>query len=360
MQPRDRLLEIDFLRFVAAIAVMAFHYLYAGERTGEMHVSVAAGWQQIAQYGFLGVELFFVISGFVIAMSMQHGNPLRFLLDRLIRIYPVYLLAVCVTAFVQVSAGFDLTLYQLLMNVALLPGVFKDFFEFQHIDGVYWSLMIELQFYFLVFLVLLARLQRHFERLLLLWLLLTVLSDFYAMPVWLDRLLILEWSPYFIAGAFFLQVYWHGASFVRQSALAVCLFLAIKYAVWHLGPQQDMYGAAFDSVITATLVGGIFLLFSLLVSNQLSWLRYSWMIWLGGLTYPLYLLHQNIGYVVFAWLAERVSGVSSLLLLIGLMLLVSLLVHFVIERVYIAPLRTKLHARIHADVRLTRQQQSLC
>ena len=66
-----RFYEIDLLRFVAAFAVVLFHYTFRGA-AGEAFTSVAypelAG---ITKYGCLGVDLFFIISGFVILMTSR-------------------------------------------------------------------------------------------------------------------------------------------------------------------------------------------------------------------------------------------------------------------------------------------------
>jgi len=67
---RGRLHEIDLLRILAAVSVMAYHYLfsaYAGGLSGLHfpHVDV------VARYGYLGVDLFFTISGFVAPIDVR-------------------------------------------------------------------------------------------------------------------------------------------------------------------------------------------------------------------------------------------------------------------------------------------------
>lgn len=349
MPTTTRLLEIDFLRFLAALSVLGFHYLYAGNITGDMELPIPDRLEAVAQFGYLGVDLFFVISGFVIAMSMQHGNPLRFLVDRLIRLYPVFFFAVLLTASVRVTLGNQddsVAINDLLLNLALFPGIFEQSLDIEFVDGVYWSLMLELQFYFLVLVVLLVRLKNYFELLVFAWLATTVASDWVELPIWLNKLLILEWSPYFIAGILFQQIHQHGHNLIRWTGLAICFYLAINYGLWRLDFLHNYYEEAFDPTVTGLLITAIFLLFTLLVTGGLAFLRLPGMLWLGGLTYPLYLLHQNIGYILFRTFDLHATPTQLLLGMTLFMLLLSLLIHLLIERQFARWLRGKAHAML--------------
>ena len=347
MQPRQRLYEIDALRFFAAGAVLLFHYLFAGNSTGDMELPIQDQVEYFARYGFLGVDLFFLISGFVIAMSMQHGNAARFLLDRLIRLYPVFLAAVLLTATVRTvwgGEGDDISLADLLLNLTMFAGIFEQQLDLEFVDGVYWSLMVELQFYFLMLLVLLVRQLNRLEPILIGWLLLTLVSDHIATPGWLDTLLVLEWSPNFIAGALFYRVYTHGTSLLRLTALATCMYLSIDYGIWHLDLTSSTYDEEFNIPTVVTLIAGGYLLMALLVNNHLRWMRKSWLVWLGGLTYPLYLVHQNVGYALFRQLDDWGTPAQLLATVTGVVLLVSLLMHLVLERALAGRMRATAHA----------------
>jgi peptidoglycan/LPS O-acetylase OafA/YrhL len=145
---------LDPLRGFAALAVAWFHFTQGN--------SVAQGWlKATGHYGWLGVEMFFVISGFIIPYSMHCGGYQvgrhfgRFLLKRLTRLEPPYLVSIAVVvALWYLSAampGFrgeqpNIQPTQLLLHL----GYLNAFFGYPWLNPVYWTLGIELQYYLLV------------------------------------------------------------------------------------------------------------------------------------------------------------------------------------------------------------------
>lgn len=95
----SRIPELDLLRFLAAIAVVFFHYAfrgYAGDDLTTMHYPAL---EPVAQYGFLGVHLFFMISGFVILMTAGDGSVKRFIASRASRLLPAFWVCCTITFF---------------------------------------------------------------------------------------------------------------------------------------------------------------------------------------------------------------------------------------------------------------------
>ena len=66
--------ELDLLRFLAALAVVLYHYTFRGFSNGDMSTMPYPLLVPVTKYGSLGVELFFMISGFVILMSASSGS----------------------------------------------------------------------------------------------------------------------------------------------------------------------------------------------------------------------------------------------------------------------------------------------
>src|SRR5688572_28370593 len=84
-----RMPALDLLRFLAAAAVMLYHYGFRGSAGADRYLEFrfdALG--PVCRYGYLGVPLFFMISGFVILMSAVGKSPREFVATRAARLYP--------------------------------------------------------------------------------------------------------------------------------------------------------------------------------------------------------------------------------------------------------------------------------
>ncbi len=153
-----RVAILDPLRGIAALAVTWFHFTNG---TG----FVKTNWLKASgEYGWLGVEIFFVVSGFVIPYSMYRGgyHPRqhfgRFLGKRLIRLEPPYLVSIALVIALgymsALSPWFAGTSPQVsLPQVLLHLGYLSPWFGYSWLNPVYWSLGIEFQFYLLIAIV---------------------------------------------------------------------------------------------------------------------------------------------------------------------------------------------------------------
>jgi peptidoglycan/LPS O-acetylase OafA/YrhL len=154
---------LDPLRGVAILAVMALHFCERGAQSGDtlIHANI---WP-VVQHGYLGVQLFFVISGYCITAAlygaMNKPHPFRyFVRRRLRRIFPPYwasIVLVVVLGFATIAVlktprevVFPLTSFDWLCNVLLIQGPFHA----PDANVVYWSLSIEMQFYLVMALAL--------------------------------------------------------------------------------------------------------------------------------------------------------------------------------------------------------------
>jgi peptidoglycan/LPS O-acetylase OafA/YrhL len=148
-----RVNEIDLLRFIAALMVVIFHYAFRGQAQGEKSPMKYPLLDGVAQYGYLGVELFFMISGFVILMTAANGDLRRFVSSRVVRLYPAFWVACALTFLITLTFGgprFTATWGQWAANMTLMA----EFLSVASIDGAYWSLYVEMRFYLLVAIVL--------------------------------------------------------------------------------------------------------------------------------------------------------------------------------------------------------------
>ncbi len=91
---KDRLVELDLMRFVAAVAVVLHHL-----------VGSSFSWYRATRLGFVGVELFFMISGFVILWTVNNKTGFEFVCSRISRLYPSFWICVCLTIVLLVYSG---------------------------------------------------------------------------------------------------------------------------------------------------------------------------------------------------------------------------------------------------------------
>lgn len=148
--------SLDLLRGLAAVAVCYFHFTHGNpDFLNPTNILYTTG-----RFGFLGVDVFFVISGFVIPYAMFRGNYHRkdfgrFLTKRLVRIEPPYLVSIALVLLLNwVStlspyyrgAPFSINFEALALHL----GYLNAFFNFPWVNDVYWTLAIEFQYYILI------------------------------------------------------------------------------------------------------------------------------------------------------------------------------------------------------------------
>ena len=315
-----RIADLDALRGLAALAVVLFHYttryteLYGHE--GQLVASLP--------WGHYGVQLFFGISGFVIFMTLDRTRTLvDFALSRGSRLYPAYWTAMVATTAVMLAAGMD--------DLLVSPGVFaadltmmQSFVGLPSVDGVYWTLGVELAFYFAMGTLFQLRLLRRIEPVLIAWMALHWLWTFAPAllgvePSWLlGSLLVQAHIPYFAIGIAAYRL--RSAAVDRRPAQAVIIIALVTIAACD-GPVPLLVGGASAALLMLVALRGV----PLLGARPL--------VWLGAVSYSLYLLHQNIGYALIAGL-ERAGLDPNLAVAATLpaILLLAAAVTFLVER----------------------------
>jgi peptidoglycan/LPS O-acetylase OafA/YrhL len=295
-----RLRVLDGLRFAAALAVVLFHFTGRDSIAWPEDVrEVFPFLSRITVYGGFGPYLFFMISGFVVLMSAW-GRPVHsFVASRVGRLYPAYWVAVLLTAAV-------LFLNQGLIDrwgslgpsgVAMNLTMFQSAFGVPHVDGVFWTLWVELKFYLLLALLAMAGITRgRLLALCLIWPVAGALAAQAGSPL-LVAALEPVYAPFFCIGILLYLVHREGwsASSGLLLALNYCfaLYTCSSYFVpWTLGVAGS--GISFRGV--AVLLTLSILAIGLATLTRLDRLDWRWLTFLGALTYPLYLVHQVPGW----------------------------------------------------------------
>lgn len=281
--PAQRFAYVDALRLFCALAVVLFHYGYDAPVTNHFVPASYAVLPSAAQFGRLGVQAFFVISGFVIAFSAEGRTWHSFLWARFLRLYPAYWLAVLLTSGVLLAFSSDRapSLVQALVNLTML----QNYIGVPHVDGVYHTLVTELRFYIMVAALLFVRLRPTSLTVIAAWLALCFISPW--VHPWMGKLLLADWAPYFAAGMIIRTLLQPGHSVVKWLLLAAAI--GLQWRETHEGLSSHYRPDIDFAVVTA---GTLAVLACAFAPNPRD-IRLLGMI--GAMTYPLYLLHNELG-----------------------------------------------------------------
>jgi len=287
---------LDHVRLVAAFAVMLYHYFYKGVIGGKILSDYQP--QQLLKFGYLGVDIFFVISGFVIFLSYGRHSVKRFVYLRFRSIYPSFILCVFVTLALAYLSGERFTISTVLLNLVFLPEIFG----FEWVDGVYWTLFFEVFFYSITAIFLLLRFNRFgLFIILLMWL------TYYCWSLY-DRRLGFFASGYFlhfILGALTAFIFADKNS--ASNRIYVCIFYFIYIAVFLLSAHFVYLNCAnlihvssyFDrciAVVTYLILVFLFYFSVFFIKDRYPSTELTKSA--GRSSYFIYLLHAGVGYNV--------------------------------------------------------------
>lgn len=291
-----RLDNIDAMRAVAIISVLLFHYTSHWPAELLRADRMPHGFD----YGWAGVDLFFMVSGYCIFMTLEHCRTLAaFWARRFARLQPAYMVAVVAT-FATVTA-FGLPGNEVSPLVAAGNLLWFDIHPaWGYVDGAYWSLVAEAEFYFWFGLIyFLVR----------------------------GRNVSLAWSVFAIAGSILLHAEdwsWrlgHPLTVAARSVLiAPCApaFLVGLIAYEYRGKVTP--GAIFASIVAIALLFvspryatlpwlGIAIAAGAVLAFRVTGVRLPRAVtFIGLISYSLYLVHQFIGMVIIRELAPAIPS----------------------------------------------------
>ena len=316
---RDRIPELDLLRFTAAAGVVLFHATHWPSQPTLL--------TQIFAFGSMGVPLFFMISGFVILMTAQNRSGIEFINSRIARLYPSFWIAVLLSTLALTFLAHDPPSgVTVAANLTMQPHAFDQ----PYLDMVYWTLVVEMKFYALMWLIIVTRQMKRVETFLMAWLAITAVAVWVPFPRLLDSIFMPMYAPLFAGGCFLYLIRSRGPNARRLIMFALSIPLSIYWTLQY----QDVAYTHSDSVTTQVTVAAIILVLSLvLLSVALRWWALPRMrawFWLGCLTYPLYLTHARPGRQVFNVLGG--DEWPRMWLVLAMVLLVSIVLAAVVER----------------------------
>ncbi len=305
--------SIDLIRAVAIIGVLLYHYT---ARFSDDYLQ----WHYTGfkfTYGYLGVQLFFILSGYCIYLTISRSRSLAdFFAKRLSRLWPALIVAATVTfIFVHLFGlpGLGSNIFKYLSNLLFL-NVLTD----RYVDGAYWSLTIEVKFYFwfgLLYFLDKTNIARHWAYFSLAAIvasgLSALLTNYAALSQVLafvaEKILISPYAVWFLVGIVIYE--WDTRSWRQRMLLLTPVALSLCISAY----TTDWV----EALILIACVVGCILVIPMKGLSIPGPLRF-----IGLISYPLYLVHQFIGIIVIRELTMldpylRIGAASAVVILIA-------------------------------------------
>jgi peptidoglycan/LPS O-acetylase OafA/YrhL len=304
-----RIQYLDGLRGIAILTVVLFH---AYARWPGVNSDFANF--PLFHYGFLGVELFFLISGFVILMTLERCKTFAtFMLRRWFRLFPASLfvtLAIFLTAplLPERPAGLphvsDLLASLLFIKPTWLSAILRH--QVSVIEGVYWSLFVEVIFY-VVFGSLYFVLGEARALMAMTGAYLVGMAAHHAHigpDKFISTLGVMYWG-WFMAGACMFR--WARTQDRRSLMAAVAIVLTCPFTVY------ETFDPGLETQVLTLPVAALFFAAVMSEKAQVA-LSGRFLLFLGFISYPLYLLHENLMAALIVKLEQAAPWMPSLLI----------------------------------------------
>lgn len=287
---KKRIIFLDHLRIFAFISVLAGHKFYDqivswGNDPTEHAASRLIAWLllPLIQGGGAGVVVFFLISGYIITRVLQTEATLEFLIKRIFRIYPLYIVAVLIQYSPLFLAGKIPDIPNLIKQLLLIGDLFGTSYT---LNGVEWTLRIEMLFY--LYMAILHKLgfvhalKKYLPYIFILTIgLLNFIAPIPSEEIWSKGYLTI-YSPFLLLGSVFLLYE------MRQISLSFFLFF-IAIVFYHyfdlIEEFQPRWLNAYFSVIAVSI-------FTLCWSFKRYFVIATWGAVLSDMTYAVYLFHN--------------------------------------------------------------------
>ncbi len=333
-KPQNRDQTLDIFRAAAVLMVVLFHYTarLPSEVFGAVPNAVVP-----FEFGWIGVYFFFIISGFCIFFTLEKAKSIgSFLAKRFSRIYPAFLAAaVLLFALDQVFVlpllpefSYRETapgIVDLVGNLVLLGGIFE------WVNGSFWSITVEVQFYVMIAIMALVfkqgeKLARLFSYAALAlgtaWLLVELASSDIAtmgkLATMLQKTLIAPFMPFFAVGVVGVQLKRSPEAFAGLfwQLAALCFVIVVVTSA-----EGDATLLSASSVSTGLIVVGLIGIFcAYCVGWRLPHVPFlsNGLAHIGLLSFSWYLLHENLGFLLLEALNPSLPYWLSVIIAMGM------------------------------------------
>lgn len=328
----NRILVLDDLRGLAILTVAFYHYFFVFYLDKDISHNFLNGYKFFNDYlnlGSFGVSLFFITSGFVIALSLKReGNiysVINFAIKRFFRLYPAYWFAIIfiVSSIYFLKGENNFSLKQISINFTM----FQDLLNVKHIDSVFWTLAVELKFYFIAAILFYFNLLKRIKAILIIFLIISIITlylgysnlynTYFGNGLWANLMLM------FLGTAMFFN-YKKQLNTKDLKILVVLVILYFSFNFYFL--PYTKYGGNLG-YSTSKLLAILVFMVSLKYKNK----TYRITRFLGKVSYSFYLIHQVVGFAIISVLIPYTAMPFSQIITFIVMVYISLLVNKFIE-----------------------------
>lgn len=313
--------SLDSLRAFAALSVCFYHFVC---KTIDF---IPKNWVYDFFFsGQYGVHLFFVISGFVIPWSMYHNkyqlrNFFQFLLKRLARLEPPYLVSVVLAILVVFARAhfigdgqthIAISTPQILLHVGYLIPFFEETYSW--LTPVYWTLAVEFQYYFLIALLFVPMMKYGMIMRIIIYV------SFGAISYLFGEKFLPHWLPIFLIG---IALFLYKTKSIEKIEFALVV-VAMMILAWDKCPHASLF----------------FILLPVPVVLFASQLKVPVLHFLGKMSYSIYLIHAIIGIAVMNVLSHHVNGTFQKIGLVVFVMVISIFSSYIFYRIVEKPSKT--------------------
>ncbi len=317
MSAKPRYVLLDLMRIFAAYWVLIHHWTATDGFMLHLKQKYTLpdfphGIKEMLGGGYLGVDIFFILSGIVISKSAIHRNWIDFSKSRFIRLFPAYFV---VTILAIVIAPITMLNYPPVSQLVMSLTGLQWFYGYPTIVGPAWTLFFEIRFYILIA-VLIAIFRdidiKVMKNIAIVWGLCLILTpnmnseqlNFLVMP---------DYGVYFCFGMILGIV-----SYTREFKKNIPLII-FGFAIAWVRLQARYNGNSFifeREIVSALILTGI--VFISMHQKEVFFIRgekmHKWVRNIALATYPLYLAHEPVGMPLIAWMTN--AGVPVTLSLV--------------------------------------------
>lgn len=305
---------LDVVRGVSALCIVLYHYTTRYIENPITDNEAKVDWALTFPWGCAAVSTFFILSGFLTAKYLFSGDDnlnfksaIQFIRNRIIRLYPAFVVAMFTTMlFLYFGFGVNIPLKRVLCNLTMLPALFSQ----PAIDGVYWTLQIELFFYMGIAVLMLLNNVKTIKIMLLLWVITPLLYcvDNSIIHTVSNIIFISDYISTFVAG---ISIY---LIVKRQNVKYALLLLLISFV---------------SQIILSDMAHIIFFLMTIFLiyyatkfdfNKGSNTYTFRLLKWVGDISYPLYLIHQMVGFTILYTIQKTFMITSEWIIIVPVML----------------------------------------